>query len=61
MKSLTDVISGIILLVLCGIGAWSVSTLPESGMEQLGPGACERQVACRGLEGFQQIECGQVA
>ena len=44
MKSLTDVISGIILLVLCGIGAWSVSTLPESGMEQLGPGAFPKMI-----------------
>ena len=44
MKSLTDVISGIILLILCGIGAWSVSTLPESGMEQLGPGAFPKMI-----------------
>lgn len=39
MKSLTDVISGIVLLGLCGIGAYSVSTLPEADLEHLGPGA----------------------
>ncbi len=44
MKSPTDVISGIVLLGLCGIGAWSVSTLPEAGMEQLGPGAFPKMI-----------------
>ena len=44
MKSPTDVISGIVLLGLCGIGAWSVSGLPEAGMEQLGPGAFPKMI-----------------
>ena len=44
MKSPTDVVSGIILLGLCGIGAYSVSTLPETGMEQLGPGAFPKMI-----------------
>lgn len=37
MKSPTDVASGIILLGLCGIGAYSVHSLPEAGMEAIGP------------------------
>ena len=37
MKSPTDVASGIILLGLCGIGAYSVRSLPEAGMEAIGP------------------------
>lgn len=40
MKSPTDVVSGFILLGLCGVGAYSVATLPEAGgMEHVGPGA----------------------
>lgn len=40
MKSLTDVVSGFILLGLCGVGAYSVATLPDAGgMEHVGPGA----------------------
>ena len=39
MKSPTDVVSGFILLGLCGVGAYSVATLPDAGgMEQIGPG-----------------------
>lgn len=29
MKSPTDVVSGFILLGLCGVGAYSVATLPD--------------------------------
>ena len=40
MKSPTDVVSGFILLGLCGVGAYSVATLPDAGgMEHVGPGA----------------------
>ena len=30
MKSPTDVVSGFILLGLCGVGAYSVATLPDA-------------------------------
>lgn len=40
MKNPTDVVSGFILLGLCGVGAYSVATLPDAGgMEQIGPRA----------------------
>ena len=40
MKSPTDVVSGFILLGLCGVGAYSVATLPDAGgREHVGPGA----------------------
>lgn len=40
MKNPTDVVSGFILLGLCGVGVYSVATLPEAGgMEQIGPRA----------------------
>lgn len=38
MKSPTDVVSGFILLGLCGVGAYSVATLPEA-WSMFGPGA----------------------
>lgn len=45
MKSITDVVSGIVLLGLCGLGAYSVGTLPDdAGMEQLGPAAFPRMI-----------------
>lgn len=39
MKSPTDVASAVFLLALCGIGTYSVSSLPGAGMEVIGPGA----------------------
>lgn len=40
MKSLTDILSGFVLLGLCAVGAWSIGTLPEpSTHEHLGPGS----------------------
>ena len=38
MKSPTDVVSGLILLGLCAVGAYSVSLLPPAGStENVGP------------------------
>lgn len=45
MKSLTDIISGFVLLGLCAVGAWSVSTLPEPGaLEHLGPSSFPKMI-----------------
>lgn len=45
MRSITDVVSGIVLLGLCGLGAYSVGALPdEAGMEQMGPAAFPRMI-----------------
>lgn len=39
MKSPADIVAGIILLILAGIGAWSVNQLPPAGAtENVGPG-----------------------
>lgn len=37
MRSCTDITTGVILLGLCGIGAWSVSNIPEAPTEGVGP------------------------
>lgn len=37
MRSCTDITTGIILLGLCGVGAWSVSNIPEAPTEGVGP------------------------
>ena len=45
MKSPTDVVSGLILLGLCAVGAYSVSLLPAAGStENVGPGGVPRAV-----------------
>ncbi len=45
MKSPTDVVSGVILLGLCAVGAYSVSLLPAAGStENVGPGGVPRAV-----------------
>lgn len=44
MKSVTDVASGVVLLGLCALGAYSVGMLPEEGLEQIGPGAFPRMI-----------------
>ena len=45
MKSPTDVVSGLILLGLCAVGAYSVSLLPPAGStENVGPGGVPRAV-----------------
>ena len=45
MKSPTDVVSGFILLGLCGVGAYSVATLPDAG----GHGACRPRRVSAGI------------
>lgn len=37
MKSLTDIATGIVLLGLCAVGAWSVSQIPEATTEGVSP------------------------
>jgi len=38
MKNLVDVVSGLILLGICGITAWSISSLPEpTDLDHFGP------------------------
>ena len=50
MKSPTDVVSGFILLGLCGVGAYSVATLPDAGgMEHVGPGAFPAGILVQGF------------
>lgn len=45
MKSVTDVASGVVLLGLCALGAYSVGMLPEEGgLDQIGPGAFPRMI-----------------
>ena len=45
MNSPTDVVSGLILLGLCAVGAYSVSLLPAAGStENVGPGGVPRAV-----------------
>lgn len=45
MKSMTDVVSGILLLIFCSIGFWSVSQLPAGGsLEHIGPAGVPKTV-----------------
>ncbi len=38
MKNVADVFCGIFLLIICGIGFWSLQTLPDaSGIDYIGP------------------------
>lgn len=43
MRSKTDVSTGIILLGLCGIGAWSVSQIPDT-LEGIGPASFPKAI-----------------
>lgn len=45
IKSMTDVASGILLLIFCSIGFWSVAQLPDGGsLEHIGPGGVPKAV-----------------
>lgn len=44
MKSITDVVSGCILLILCAVGAYSVGTLPADSVESVGPAGVPKAV-----------------
>lgn len=40
MKNVADIFCGVFFLIICGIGVWSVSSLPEaSGLDYVGPAA----------------------
>lgn len=45
MRNLTDVISGILVLLICGIGFYSISSLPEPvGMDLYGPASFPKMI-----------------
>lgn len=44
MRSYTDISTGIILLVLCAVGAWSVNQLPDAEAGGVGPASFPRAI-----------------